>query len=48
MITAAYIGLLRAIESDKRKENWGAGYKKSLNKKTFFISLFHQTKKLMI
>ena len=33
MITAAYIGLLRAIESDKRKENWGAGYKKSLNKK---------------
>jgi len=33
MITAAQTGLLRAIESDKRKENWGAGYKKGLNKK---------------
>ena len=33
MLTAAQTGLLRAIESDKRKENWGAGYKESLNKK---------------
>jgi len=33
MLTAAQTGLLRAIESDKRKEDWGAGYKKSLSKK---------------
>ena len=33
MITAAQTGLLRVIESDKRNENWGAGYKESLNKK---------------
>ena len=33
MLTAAQTGLLRAIESDKRKESWGAGYNKNLNKK---------------
>ena len=33
MFTAAQTGLLRAIESDKRKESWGAGYNKNLNKK---------------